>query len=74
MEKKKVYHVELDVVDEVEKFIEETGDKSKDIEVLPEDIMLVHIKRAISRFGEIGMTKGLYMANVRITVPLYSEE
>ena len=57
----------------MEKFIEETGDKSKDIEVLPDDIMLVHIKKAIKRFGKMKLA-GVSLENVKVTVPLGGEE
>ena len=72
MEKKKVYHVELDVVDDVEKFAEEAGDKSEDIEVIPDDIMLLHIKKAVDRFVKMEL-KGVYVTNVKVSIPLYGE-
>lgn len=64
--KKKVYHVELDVVDDVEKFREETGDKSDDLELVPEDVILRRIKEAVTRFGEMEL-KGVYVTNASVT-------
>ena len=69
---KKVYHVELDVVDDVEKFLEETRDKSGDIDVMPDWEMLAVIKKAIDRFDE--MPPGVYVTSAKVIVPMYGEE
>jgi len=73
IEKKKIYHIELDVIDDVEKFAEEAGDKSKDIGVIPEDIMFEHIKKAIKRFSEMELF-GVYLSNIKLSIPLQIEE
>ena len=66
-EKKRVYHVELDVVDDVEKFVEETGDKSEDIGLMPDWEMLAVIRKAVGRFDE--MPPGVHVTIAKVIVP-----
>ena len=73
-EKKKVYHVELDVVDSIEKFAEETGNKSGDIEFVLQKIMLAHIKKAAEKFSKELELPGVDVTNVKVMVPVYGEE
>ena len=73
-EKKRVYHVELDVVDDTGRFVEETEDKSEDLDVLPEYVMLTHIKKGISGFNRTIELVGVYVTNVKVTIPMYGEE
>lgn len=70
---KRIYHVEIDVVDDIEKFIEETGEKSNDITFLPNNIMLIHIEKAIKRFGKMEV-KGIYITNSEIRIPILNEK
>ena len=69
--KKRVYHVELDVVDDVEKFKEESGDKGEDIEVLPTAVMIGRIEQAVTRFSKL-RSQGVYVTNVEVTMPIIS--
>ena len=71
--RRRVYHVELDVVDDVEKFKEESGDKSEDIEVLPTAVMIGRIEQAVTRFSKL-RSQGVYVTNVEVTMPIYGEE
>lgn len=72
-EKRRVYHVELDVVDDVEKFLEETKDKSEDIGLMPDYEMLASIKKAIEKSNEM-YPVGVYVTNVKVTIPMYGKE
>ena len=60
------------MVDSVEKFKEETRDKSEDIDVIPVYGMLGIITQAMEKIDE--MRPGVYVTNVKVTVPVYGEE
>lgn len=66
---KKTYHVKLDVIDDTDKFTEESGDKRNDIENIPLDEILIHIQKAIKRFGKMELY-GVHIANIEVVVPL----
>ena len=70
---KRIYHVRIDVVDDIEKFMEETGDKSNDITFIPDNIMLIHIEKAIKRFGKMEV-KGVYITNSEVRIPILNDE
>lgn len=70
---KRIYHVEIDIVDDTEKFAEETGNKSSVLDFVPDHVMLLIIKKAIKRFGDI-TTPGIYMTDSEIRFPIPNEE
>ena len=65
----KTYHVTLDIIDDTIKFVEESGDKSDDIENIPTDLMLEYIQKAIHRLSKMRLS-GVYVTNVKVTMPL----
>ena len=70
---KRIYHVEIDVVDDTEKFAEETGDKSSELDFVPDHVMLLIIKKAIERFGNIP-SPGVHITNSEIRFPIPDRE
>lgn len=76
MSNRKVYHVELDVVDDVEKFKEDAEyveGVNEDVELMSEDTMLKYIKAAIGRFDKMDSLlslNGVYITNVKVLVEL----
>ena len=52
---KRIYYVEIAVVDDIEKFKEETGNKDDGTDFIPEHVMIPTIKKAIKRFGNISL-------------------
>lgn len=69
---KKIYQVRIDAVDDIEKFRKDTGDKSEHIELIPDDLMLLYIKKAVKRSDEMRM-KGVYISNSEIIIPILDE-
>ena len=70
---KRIYHIEIDVVDDIEKFRDETGIKDNDIDFVPNYRLSVIIKNAIQRFSEIP-TPGIYVTNSEIRIAVLNEE
>ena len=66
---KKTYHVKFDVIDDTDKFAEESGDKSDDIGNMRLDDILLQIQRGIKRFSKMELY-GVHIANVEVIVPL----
>ena len=70
---KRIYHVTLDVIDDIKKVSEENDGDDSDF--LPDDWMLENIKRAIKRFRKIEKElDGVYIANAKISIPYVDEK
>ena len=65
----KAYHVTLDIIDNTIKFLNESGNKSDDIDTIPTDLMLEYIQKAIHRLSEMKLS-GVFVTNVKVTIPL----
>lgn len=70
---KRFYHIEIDVVDDIEKFREETGIKDDDIGFIPDYRLSVIIKNAIERFSNIPIP-GIHVTNSEIRITVLNEE
>jgi len=66
------YKISMVIVDDTKKFKEEAHDMSEDLEVIPEDIMLVHIKKAVNRFSNFELF-GVYVKDVKLEMELGGE-